>query len=321
MENSVSIQTELNEKRLRALAEADNRQRETEEKIPELKRINMLIASTGPRLLALGVAGGEDYEKRSMELYREHEALVAEKSALLKANGFAEDYDLPRFSCNECNDTGFIGTAFCTCLKKAKAKRSYYNSGLGKALENQTFESLDMRYYAGTTAKGLSVRDIMEGNVQFCKEYAAGFKAGAENLLFIGGAGLGKTHLSSAIAHVVIDKGYNVVYESAQNIIDAFEAERFGKGSEGTVKRFTEAELLIIDDLGTEFNTSFTLSALFNLINYRIINGLSTIISTNLGFAEIEANYKERICSRLRGEYTPLVFCGKDIRRIKRENK
>lgn len=321
MENSISIQTELNERRLRALAEADNRQRETEEKIPALKKINKLIASTGPRLLALGIAGGDDYEKRSMELYREHEALVAEKAALLKANGFAEDYDLPKFTCKECNDTGFVGTAFCTCLKKAKAKRSYYNSGLGKALENQTFESLDMRYYAGSTAKGLSVRDIMEGNVEFCKDYAKGFKAGAENLLFIGGAGLGKTHLSSAIAHVVIDKGYNVVYETAQNIIDAFEAERFGKGNEETSKRFTEADLLIIDDLGTEFNTSFTLSALFNLINYRIINGLSTIISTNLGFAEIEANYKERICSRLRGEYTPLVFCGKDIRRIKRENK
>ena len=316
-----SVQSELSEKHLRALAEADRRMAEAEEAIPELVSINRSIMSVGPRLLALGVQGGDDYEQRSMELYREHEALVEKKMALLKSHGYAEDYDLPVFECKECNDTGFVGPLLCSCVKRARAKRAYYNSGLGKALENQTFESIDMRYYAGTTAKGYSVKDIMTNHVEFCKEYANGFRPGAENLLMIGGAGLGKTHVASAIGHVVINKGYSVVYESAQRIIDSFETERFGKGSQEDTSRFNECDLLIMDDLGTEFNTSFTLSALFGLINHRIINGLSTIITTNLGFAEIEERYEERICSRLRGEYTTLVFCGKDIRRIKKENR
>ncbi|MBQ3082192.1 MAG: ATP-binding protein [Clostridia bacterium] len=323
MENKerLSIQSELNEKRLRALAEADRRQAETEAAIPALGNINRLIRSVGPRLLALGIQGGDDYEARSKELYLEHEALVDEKMALLKANGYPEDYDLPVFECKECNDTGFVGPMPCSCVKRERAKRAYYNSGLGKALEKQTFESLDMRYYSGTTAKGFSVKDIMTNHVEYCKDYAENFCRGADNLLMIGGSGLGKTHIASAIGHVVINKGFEVVYESAQRIIDAFETERFGKGSEEGTSRFTDCDLLIMDDLGTEFNTSFTLSALFGLLNHRIINGLSTIITTNLSFAEIEEKYKERICSRLRGEYNALVFCGRDIRRVKKENR
>ena len=171
------------------------------------------------RLLALGIEGAKDFEERSAALYREHEALIAEKGALLKAKGYAEDYDMPVFECKECNDTGFVGKTLCSCFKKIRAKRAYYASGLGKALAGQTFESIDMRYYGGTTPGGLPVKTIMTNNIEYCKAYANSFKAGAENLLIIGGAGLGKTHVSSAIGHVVINKGYNVVYESAQNIV------------------------------------------------------------------------------------------------------
>ncbi len=317
----LSIQAEINEKRKKAIAEADRRQRETEAAIPALADINRRINGIGPRLLALGIEGAKDFEERSAALYREHEALIAEKGALLKAKGYAEDYDMPVFECKECNDTGFVGKTLCSCFKKIRAKRAYYASGLGKALAGQTFESIDMRYYGGTTPGGLPVKTIMTNNIEYCKAYANSFKAGAENLLIIGGAGLGKTHVSSAIGHVVINKGYNVVYESAQNIVGAFEDEHFGRSHEDKTGRFLDCDLLIMDDLGTEFGTAFTLSALFSLINHRIINGLSTVITTNLNFTEIEANYKERICSRLRGEYTTLVFCGNDIRRIKKENK
>ena len=316
-----SVMAQLNESRMQALAAADKRQAETEAVIPGLSRINREMQAIGPRLLALGIEGGADYEERSAALYKEHEALVEKKQALLVANGFSADYDMPVFSCKKCEDTGHIGSSVCECVEKARVKRAYYSSGLGKALENQTFDTLDMRYYTGETAKGYSVKDIMHNTVEYCKHYAASFKPGAENLLLIGGAGLGKTHIASAIGHSVINKGYSVVYESAQKVIDTYDAERFGKDPNADPSRFLNCDLLIMDDLGTEFNTSFTLAAIFGLINHRIINGLSTIITTNLNFTEIEAAYKERICSRLRGEYTALVFCGNDIRRAKKENK
>lgn len=318
---ALSIQAEINEKRLKALAEAERKQKETEAEIPALADINRQIRGIGPRLLALGIEGAADYEERSMKLYREHEELIDKKAELLRSKGYSEDYDLPVFECKECNDTGFVGTAICSCVKKARVKRAYFASGLGKALSGQTFDSLDMRYYAGTTSSGLPVKNIMQNNVEYCKAYASNFKSGAENLLIIGSSGLGKTHISSAIGHAVINKGYSVVYESAQNIVGAFEEEHFGKSNEDKTSRFLKCDLLIMDDLGTEFSTAFTVSALFGLINHRIINGLSTIITTNLNFSEIEANYKERVCSRLRGDYTTLVFCGNDIRRIKKENR
>ena len=166
---ALSVQAEINEKRLKALADAERRQRETEAAIPSLADINRQIRGIGPRLLALGIEGAADYEERSMKLYREHEQLMAKKAELLRSKGYSEDYDLPVFECKECNDTGFVGITVCSCMKKARAKRAYFASGLGKALSGQTFDSLDMRYYAGTTSGGLSVKSIMQNNMEYCK--------------------------------------------------------------------------------------------------------------------------------------------------------
>ncbi|MBQ3195146.1 MAG: ATP-binding protein [Clostridia bacterium] len=310
---------ELDKKRMRALEEARLREKELEIKIPALKSINKAVASIGPRLLSIGMVGDKDFESKSNALYNEHEQLIEEKHRLLSENGYPTDYDMPVYSCKLCNDTGYIDTKICNCVREAIAKRAYYSSGLGKALENQSFDTLEMGYYAGTTESGASVREQMSFVVEYCKAYAKHFSTGSESLLMIGGAGRGKTHLASAIGREVIRKGYTVVYESAANIVNAFEAERFGKDINVDTDRYYNCELLIIDDLGTEFNTQFTLSVLFNLINHRIVNGLSTIVTTNLSLKEIENNYKERIYSRLSGEYTVLPFCGKDIRRLKKD--
>lgn len=316
---NLSIQAMLASRREKAISDAKMRTLELEEAIPDLVRINREIAAVIPRLLMLGIEGGEDYEARSEALHQEHESLINQKKRLMRDAGYIEDYDMPAYTCKLCEDMGHVNGVTCKCVKEIRAKHAYYSSGLGKALEGQTFETLDMRYYTGTTSQGLSVKDLMGNLVDYCKDYASRFKPGAENLLMIGTSGLGKTHIASSIGRAVIDKGYSVVYESAQKLVDAFEAERFGKSTDADTARFTECDLLIIDDLGTEFNTQFTLSVLFGIINHRIINGRSTIVTTNLGFADIENNYKERICSRLRGDYTALIFCGRDIRRIKKE--
>ena len=78
--------------------------------------------------------------------------------------------------------------------------------------------------------------------------------------------------------------------------------------------KYFECDLLIIDDLGTEMHTNFTVSSLYNLINTRLNTGKSTLINTNLSMQELKKMYTDRITSRIFGCFEPLLFSGKDIR-------
>ncbi|MBQ3639918.1 MAG: ATP-binding protein, partial [Clostridia bacterium] len=142
-----------------------------------------------------------------------------------------------------------------------------------------------------------------------------------KNLLLVGGSGIGKTHLSTAIARVVIERGYDVFYNSAVGMLSDFEALRFGtgmvQGDGANVARYTECDLLILDDLGTEVVNQFSLSCLYHVVNTRLNLGLATVISSNLPPMEISKTYSDRIASRLFGEYSVLMFRGKDIRQQK----
>jgi len=134
----------------------------------------------------------------------------------------------------------------------------------------------------------------------------------------MGATGLGKTHLTTSMAYVIIDKGYDVVYDSAQNIFSAYEAKRFDKNMSVDTDKFMTCDLLIMDDLGTEVSNAFTVSCLYNIINTRLVAGKATIINTNLSLAEINKRYTDRIGSRIMGEYNIHQFLGSDIRMQKR---
>ena len=133
-----------------------------------------------------------------------------------------------------------------------------------------------------------------------------------------GATGLGKTFLSLSIASAVIEKGYGVIYSSAQNLLNTLEKEKFSNSDANTLNAIFDCDLLIIDDLGTEFSTSFTVSTIYNIINTRINMCKPVIISTNLSLSELQEMYSERIVSRFIGEYTILKFAGNDIRQIKK---
>ena len=162
----------------------------------------------------------------------------------------------------------------------------------------------------------------MEWVYDTCVEYAHNFGKKPANLLLFGRPGLGKTHLSAAIAREVSGKGFSVVYDTAGHIFERFEAQKFGRDeAERDVERVLNCDLLILDDLGTEMVTTFVQSALYQLVNGRMIAGRSTIISTNLAPEEIGSRYGRSVLSRLEGEYEILPFFGEDIRRLKRERQ
>ncbi len=294
--------------REKALADAYKKTEFLDANYPDIAEIDKELSSVS-RLIVSAVVNkncGEEIEKiknRNLEL----QELRRKK---LASYGLDENYDTPVFSCPICSDTGYDGKTFCSCIIKMCARDAYLSSGLGKASLGNTFENFTLKYYGGKDRENMSdVRDT-------CLDFADNFNGDGANLLFTGGTGLGKTHLSSAIAQRIIDKGYTVVYESAQNIFDVFENVRFGKG-EGNTDKFLECDLLIIDDLGSEFSTNYTASVLYQILNTRLMNGKSVILSTNLGSKELSKRYGERIYSRLLGSFDTCVFSGNDIRLIK----
>ena len=293
--------------REKALSTALQRTAALDEKYPDIAEIDKELSAVAS--LIISAMRSENCEAEINRIKERNLCLQEERRKKLLSYGIPEDYDTPVFSCPVCSDTGYDGKTFCSCVIKMCAVDAYLSSGLGKALLDQTFESFSLKYYGGKS------RDDMADVLDTCLDYANNFGAGA-NLLLTGGTGLGKTHLSSAIAQRVIDKGYTVIYESAQTVFDAFESVRFGRGNEDTSKYLT-CDLLIIDDLGTEFSTQYTAAVLYQLLNQRLVNGKSVVLSTNLGGKELLKRYGERIYSRLLGSFDTCVFSGSDIRLIK----
>ena len=187
----------------------------------------------------------------------------------------------------------------------------------------QSFDTFGLEWYDTQPGEsGRSPRQLMERNLAVCQRFAAEFGKRPANLLLDGAPGLGKTFLSACIARVVSEDGFSVVYDTAVHVFARCEAAKFRSDEEpdavADVHRFESCDLLILDDLGTEMATGVVQSALYQLINGRLLAGKSTIVSTNLTPAQIESRYGAAIWSRLQGEYTVLAFAGEDIRKLKR---
>lgn len=292
------------EKRISAMDEADKKRAELHAVSPRIKEIDSLIKDIPMRLLV-----GESAE----QLREETEMLTNERLRLLTALGYDSDYDAPKFECTDCNDGGYCGLKLCQCVRNMLSAQNYQKSTLAGGLTGKRFDNFSLDYYS----EG-SERQQMEIVLNVCKKYAENFpRFDSAGMLFLGGTGLGKTHLSAAIANSLASRGISVLYESAQQIYDTLDAVRFNRMDISERKKYENCSLLIIDDLGAECITQYSVSAITGLIDLRIVNGKKTIISSNLTLANIKKTYGERLFSRLLGEYHVLQFMGKDIRMIK----
>lgn len=311
---------EIENRRKRAESENDLRRAKAIALCPEIAQVESEIASYGlDAVKALGMGG--DAEKYIRELSVKSLAAQDKKKTLLKSIGLGEDYLDVKYTCSLCKDTGSHGGYFCDCQKQEVINQAKALLGESTPVKKCTFEKFSLDYYPDVvdTKLGVSQREHMRTILNFCQNYANHFTKKAQSLIMYGGTGLGKTHLSLAIANVVIERGYDVYYGSIQSIMEKLEREHFGrKNTEESEKDdIINADLLIIDDLGVEFVTQFTTAALHDLLNSRMLKGLPTIISTNLEMEEIYEKYTQRIASRLIGSSLPLAFCGRDIRQIR----
>ncbi len=308
-DNYRKVKEIIEARRLAAIAESDARCAEIALRSEEIRKIDAELRGTGLLLFKTACAGGDiaPIRERNAELTRRR------GEELLKL-GLTEDYTEPKYTCEKCSDTGFSGAVRCSCFRELLITENIKSSGMGNLILKQSFDNFDLSRYK----ENKETFERMRNNLKDAREFAESFESDASTLLFIGKTGTGKTHISTAIARTVIEKGYAVLYDSAQNIIAAFEHDRFKSGYgpyEPQGDKYNECDLLIIDDLGTEFVNQFTVSCLYNIINTRQNAGKKTIISTNLSPDELTQKYDDRICSRIVGcDSKIFAFEGKDMR-------
>lgn len=284
-------------------------------KTPRLSIVDNELSKNGAAAAIKAING--DIE--GLELLRDKSRKLSnEKQRLLKAAEIDEFKPL----CPLCNDEGFVKGKLCECVKLIAKELVISELNEKLPLENSRFSNFSLSFYpADEDENGISPKKRMSAIFDFCHKYAKNFTPKSESLLFLGGAGLGKTHLSLAIGSLVIEKGYGVIYGSAGNLLSKIEKEYFSRNEPEFSDAVLECDLLIIDDLGTEFTTQFAHSALYNIVNTRLLSGKPTLINTNLSFSELEERYTARISSRLAGGYTIKKFLGNDIRILKATQK
>ncbi len=312
------VTEELKERQARAVAQSQARREEIHTRSEEIEEIDRVLAMTAMRIFEAAMSG-EGVEEKVEAIRRESQTLNQSRRQILCQMGYPEDYTEPAYVCPKCSDTGYAGADMCECMKTLLRLESLKMGGVANS-DAQTFDSFSLSYYA----QDRDTYSKMEKTLSAARAFAEEFVPGKENLLLMGGTGLGKTHLSTAIARRVIEGGHHVVYETAQTVFSDFEHDHFraGRGEDShRAEKYMTAPLLILDDLGTEFVSRFTLSCLYQLVNTRLVKGLSTVISTNLTPEELNELYDSRLTSRLLGHYRVLAFEGKDVRFQKRMEK
>ena len=309
-------------RRMQGISEHDRRYAEVNAKIPQIAEINSQLAQTGARIFGM-MQQGQASEALLDSMRQENLEAQRICKQLLEANGYPADYLDLHYSCEKCSDTGYFGGVYCDCLQKEIAAAAIRKMNESAQLQLCSFDQFSLDYYKGrVTEQGEDCFAVMRRILTACQTYAANFSLESPSLLFLGRTGLGKTHLSLSIAREVLSKGYDVIYDSIINLLEQVEKEHFGrdKSDLDTLGLLLNVDLLILDDLGTEFNTPFYVSAVYNIINSRLNRGLPTIISTNLDFIGLKKRYEERIVSRLFAVYETMHFIGADIRLLKKKN-
>ncbi|MDE5577938.1 MAG: ATP-binding protein [Oscillospiraceae bacterium] len=315
-------ENEIKNRRMRAESDAEARASEVYRKIPEIKEINVRLSQTSVELSKLILRNKGDFKENFEKLKAQNLQGQEMVRTLLKNGGYPADFLEPKYVCEKCRDKGYYDGQRCSCFEKLLTRFAVEKLNSEANMPDCDFEHFSLSYYKGiTTEAGVDCFKRMSDNLNSCKQYAERFSLHSQSLFLFGKTGIGKTHISLSIAKEVINRGFTVAYGSLLNYLRVIEKEHFGRSEDpntDTLQILISADLLILDDLGSEFRTSFYESVIYNIINSRINLGLPTIINSNLSITELQNNYNDRIISRLSSVYCMIPFVGDDIRQIKR---
>ena len=308
--------------------EQERREQEVHSRVPRIAQIDQELRSTASRLVLAAFEAEGDPEAELLELKNVNLSLQRERAELLVGHGWPLDYLDGAPQCAQCQDSGYLrdGTP-CRCLNVYYTQEQ--NRRLSKLLDlgNQSFETFSFEWYSPNIwpEYGRSPLENMRMVRAICEEYAHAFGPYSGNLFFTGAPGLGKTFLSACIARKVSERGFSVVYDTANHVFQQFESAKFGHDNpyeedpDREINRYLNCDLLIMDDLGTELRSNFIQSVFYRIVNDRLLSRRKTVLSTNLAVSELGDRYGEAVRSRIEGEYQALWFFGDDIRVLKRD--
>ena len=296
---------------------------------PEIRfideKISTLAITHASRILTEGITPDEAVAAVQCE----KEALLARRNDILTSADYHEQ-EVP-FNCSLCQDTGVVNGQKCECYIKLFSKIMLEGIDGSKDLsfdfENCLFDNFSLEWYSKEIDShiGISPYDNMKTVYRDALMFCEIFDDESKNLYFYGKAGTGKTFTAGCIANKLISKGYSVLYQSAYKLCQFMEDFKFGRiDRNANIQSFENiynCDLLIIDDLGTEFSTAYTCSVLFDILNTRILNKKSTVISSNLSLDNLTKKYTDRVASRIIGYFDIMRFTGDDIRIAKKQNR
>lgn len=300
----------------------EERRQEIYARLPVVRQLEAEIAERSVACAKKLLEGDKSVLDRLKEDLRD---LREQKALIIRAAGYPDDYLELHYRCPDCRDTGLIDGRKCHCFLQAQMKLLHAQSNLEDVLERENFKALSYEYYDDTEILpqlGITNAAYMRRVVAGCREFVRDFDKKHDNLLFTGSTGVGKTFLTNCIARELMDDFHSVIYLTASDLFDVFSRNKFDYDNAEDMKdmyRFIlDCDLLIIDDLGTELNNSFTSSQLFYCINERMNMSRSTIISTNLTLARLRDSYTDRVTSRIMSGYRIIPLYGGDIRLLKK---
>lgn len=310
-------EAELKERRIKAEQLGEMRRNEIAAKYPELLEIEKIMRETALFVIRSVGAGGERVD--ISQLAKSNLEAQEKKRNLLNKAGYPEDYLEIPYSCKICKDSGIDNGKLCKCHLEILKRLSVESLSCSPILARSTFDTFDLNNYSDIkdVELGFSHRDIMGGVLAMLKNYAETFHPTKESLFFSGGTGLGKTHLALAIFNVLTRNGYSVYYESARKVIKQLQNEHFGKADGDLIEDLNRNDLIIIDDLGAEFETPFATAAINEIIDDAVLMGKPMILISNLNRGQFEERYGERAASRLNA-FEFVTFFGTDVRQRKK---